>query len=149
MTIAFFVAVAGIVVDIAVGTALLLSDHKALRDLTKESLTSAGMPTTDSDIDSYLNLMRVAGIVGALVAFGVLFLFAWKMRAGRNWARIVLTALTAYNVVSFLGSAATTEIGLSFVWNATSIALSIATVVYMFRPDANAFFKAHQTKKPG
>jgi hypothetical protein len=72
----------------------------------------------------------------AVVAVGlVMLLFAWKMREGRNWARILLTAL---GVVSLYVQA--TTVGVSSVLGLIGVVITATGLVFMFMPPANAYF---------
>jgi hypothetical protein len=87
------------------------------------------------------DLLRVAdatfvGMIIGIFAFGLLYvLFVFKMRGGRNWARIVLAALA---VLGLLSQAMT--IGTSDLLGLVSVLVSIVGLVMMFTPAANAFF---------
>jgi hypothetical protein len=91
----------------------------------------------------------VFGIFAALYLF-----FAFKMYAGRNWARIVLTVLGALGVLSAVtpttGSVtvngqtfAATSYGINWV----SGILAVVAIVLMYLPQSNVYFreaKAHR-----
>ncbi len=85
--------------------------------------------------------------VGALISLVLYALFIIKMRAGKNWARITLTVLIPLIV---LGSLVLSDIGtllsvgglglVKVVLTALELILIIAAVVFMYRPDSNAYF---------
>lgn len=108
-------------------------------DLTPEQAQFVGSATR-------IGLIIVAVIV--VVVVGLLVLFTFKMRAGRNWARITLTVVGGIGVVfygfSLIGiSAAIAAGGLTLVGTGVTILtvlLLIAAIVFMFRADANPFF---------
>lgn len=78
----------------------------------------------------------------AVVAVGlVMLLFAWKMRQGRNWARILLTVLA---VTSLLLQAST--VGVSSVLSVIGVVITATGLVFMYMPPANAYF-AHFRKQ--
>lgn len=85
-----------------------------------------------------------------LVFLGLGLLFAFKMRAGRNWARITLTVLGAiavlFSLLSFGSSSAVAGVGLvgilSVVITVIQTLLIIAAIYFMFRPAAAQYFAA-------
>jgi len=87
-------------------------------------------------------IVRIGSIVGAVVGLTIVALevfFVLKMRAGRNWARITLTALGALSVAATvvgLGSAT----AFSAVFGLVQSALIVAAVVLMFTGAALDFF---------
>jgi heme A synthase len=93
---------------------------------------------------------QIGAIVGGIVAlvFVVLYiLFIIKMRAGRNWARIVLTVLSALSVISTVFGIGTvfSEGGLgvvSGILTLVQLVLIVVAVYFMFRPASNAYFAA-------
>jgi NADH:ubiquinone oxidoreductase subunit 6 (subunit J) len=72
----------------------------------------------------------------AVIAVGlVMLLFAWKMRQGRNWARILLTVLA---VTSLLVQAS--SVGVSSVLGLIGVVITATGLVFMYMPAANAYF---------
>lgn len=89
-------------------------------------------------------------IVFTLVLLALSLLFVFKMRAGRNWARIVLTVLGGISLLfGLIGIGDTFALfGLGVV-GAIAALLSLAQLViiaaaiyFMFRPAASAYFAA-------
>lgn len=92
----------------------------------------------------------VIGLVIAVVFIVLYVLFAFKMRAGRNWARITLTVLGGISVLltligigTILALFSAGVVGilgglLSFV----QVLLILAAIYFMFRPASNAYFSA-------
>jgi hypothetical protein len=80
----------------------------------------------------------------AVIAVGVLMLFfVWKMRSGRNWARILLAVLA---VVGLLMQAS--AVGLSDIFAVIGVLITAAGLVFMFVPASNAYF-AQFRRPPG
>jgi hypothetical protein len=72
----------------------------------------------------------------AVIAVGlVMLLFAWKMRQGRNWARILLTVLA---VTSLLVQAS--SVGVSSMLALIGVVITATGLVFMYVPAANAYF---------
>ncbi|MCA1655794.1 MAG: hypothetical protein LC635_05010 [Pseudonocardiaceae bacterium] len=98
----------------------------------------------------------VAGTVGAFqvvlgfsiaLFVGLFVLFAVKMRAGRNWARLLLTAYTAVGVWSFLTAMASSGAELALMWSLAEAAFGVTAVVYMFRPESTRYFAEHKQRR--
>ena len=89
--------------------------------------------------------IRSAAIVGAvfglIISVAIYALLAIFIGKGANWARIVYTVFTVIGVlVSFFGFGA--QPVLLMVLSLIGLVLSVAAVVFLFRADANAWFKA-------
>ena len=54
------------------------------------------------DVQSLINGLKIFIVIIALIFIAVYLLFAFKMYAGRNWARIVLTVFGALTLLSAL-----------------------------------------------
>jgi len=84
---------------------------------------------------------------GFLIAFAVLGMilsllhlyFAFPMRAGRNWARVVLTVLAAFTVLAVL-----TAIASATWYDWIGVALVVVAAVLMYLPASNAYFRARR-----
>ncbi|MDQ3887276.1 MAG: hypothetical protein M3308_09805, partial [Actinomycetota bacterium] len=74
-----------------------------------------------------------------LVALTLLFIF--KMRAGRNWARIVLTVLGALSVLSALFRLGQPQPAWSLVTSVLSMLLVVGAIVMMYAKAANPWFR--------
>lgn len=99
-------------------------------------LVVAGVESNNTDI--------VAGQAGVYIAAATItmalalleLVVVFKMRAGRNWARITLLVLAALQVVS---AASQGGAGTGFSWSGL-VAVIIATVL-MFLPASSHFFR--------
>jgi glucan phosphoethanolaminetransferase (alkaline phosphatase superfamily) len=87
--------------------------------------------------DTQLSAGTLKGIaIFVIVAVGlVMLLFAWKMREGRNWARIVLTVL---GLISLYVQART--VGMASPMALLGVVVTATGLVFMFMPPANAYF---------
>ncbi len=104
----------------------------------------------DDAMGANASLDRDAAQVGVIVGtvFGIAFgvglaiLFIYFLKKGANWARIVYTVLLGIGIVAgvvgLLGSQPVVFLLLGLV----GLVLNIATIVFLFRPDSNAFFSA-------
>ncbi len=89
--------------------------------------------------------LSALGVVIALIFAALYLLFAFKMRQGRNWARITLTVLGGIGVLmGVLGLLFSTgALGvLGLLLSIVQLVLIVAAIYFMFRPAANAYFTA-------
>jgi len=122
--------------------------------LDKALLTTWVTQTLDTmPADQRPSVSTMVGAMQVLLAFsivifaGLFVLFAVKMRAGRNWARILLTVYTAVGVWSFLAAMATSGPELELMWNLAEVAFSVTSVIYMFRPESTKYFTEHKERR--
>lgn len=114
---------------------LIFADRDALLQTAKEQNSTL---STDQ-LNTTVNVGLIGGAVFAAIIIGLELLFAFKMRAGRNWARIVLTVLGVLGVLFSLYGF-TTGFSVGTVLNLISIIVVIAAIVFMFKPAASAYF---------
>ncbi|MBB5954726.1 hypothetical protein FHS29_001296 [Saccharothrix tamanrassetensis] len=90
------------------------------------------------------------GAIFSLILSAVWILIVFQMRNGANWARIVLAVLGGIGVigglVGLLSFGVLFSIGFFGVIQAllslVSLAVTIGALIFMFKPDANHYFKA-------
>lgn len=117
------------------GAVFLFFSRDALADAMRRTNGQNAARLTDAQIDQAVTIGITAGAVIAL-AFALLhLLFAFKLRAGRNWARIVLTVLSALQVVSLLAGQAT-------IVGSVSAVFALAGVILSFLPSASQYIAA-------
>lgn len=114
---------------------------RALRE-NADMVSSTGMTT-----EELINVTKTVSIVVGVLFVGLYLLFAFKMRAGRNWARIVLTVLSALSVVSLFSATASVKIndqtytsGSNQVTGWIGAVISVLAIVLMFLPASNEYF---------
>jgi hypothetical protein len=95
---------------------------------------SANSGLTDAQLQAIVTGTLIFAAVIAVVFAGLYLLFAFKARAGRNWARITLTVLT---VLRLLALAA----GVTLFGVITVVGAIVATVL-LFLPESNQYFTA-------
>lgn len=127
--IASFLGFLAATVTTVAGAVFLASAGQDLADELRRRDTSL----TDSEIDGAVTITQGIGIaVAAVIVLGYLWL-AFKLKAGRNWARVVLTVLTLLQVgFLFAGGAADT---LGYV----SCGVAVLAVVLSYLPASNAY----------
>ena len=115
------------------------------RDAAVQTLMDGTASLSKSDAEAAMAIGLVIGLVFALIVLGVEVLFVIKMRAGRNWARIVLTVLGALSALSAMSSLTQAGASLGSLVTLASLAVVVAAIVFMYRPAANEYF----AKRPG
>jgi hypothetical protein len=100
----------------------------------------AGTPQAD-----VLTAGTIKGIyIFAIIAVSLLMLlFAWKMRSGRNWARILLAVLAVLQLLFQASS-----VGLSSVLGLVGVLITASALVFMFVPQSNAYFAQFRRPRP-
>ena len=96
---------------------------------------------TSAQAKSTITVSLVSALVGSIIGLGIQLFFVLKLKAGRNWARIVLTVFVGMGVLRSLAAAAMgSSSGLGVVVQVVQVLLGVAAGVFMFRPAANAYF---------
>lgn len=125
----------------------VLLDREWLDRLVRQVLEDAGQRSGPAEVADATVMIQVFLGLG-IVLFAALFvLFAVKMRAGRNWARIVLTAFAVLGVMNFLSAVASTGADLNLMWSLAEVAFAVTAVIYMFRPESTAYFAEHKKRR--
>jgi hypothetical protein len=137
---AFRLALAGIVFGAIGMVVTTLFDRERIVSLVRETLDRAGDPFTEADVVRLIGTFRVAGGVGIAIFAGLLLLVAFKMRAGRNWARLLLTVFAMLELVNFLSEVVADGAQRDLIWSLAGVAFTVTAVIYLFRPDSVKYF---------
>lgn len=153
----FLVAALGVVYLVA---ALLFvhSDRASFVDQLMDEFTKQQIDPlpTRAEVDQLLTIGLVAtGVILTLVLGGLTILFAFKMRKGKNWARILLTMVGVFTIFSALptlfgagqgsGSAALLMGGAGIL----QAVAAIGAIVLMHRKESNEYFLNLPPTPPG
>jgi hypothetical protein len=131
----------------ALGTVVtVLLDRALLTRWVTETLDSLP-PEQRLSVGAAVGGMQVLLAVSILIFAGLFVLFAVKMRAGRNWARILITAYTTVGAWRFLTSMVSSGAELSLIWSLAEVAFGVTAVVYMFRPESTKYFAQHKERR--
>lgn len=87
----------GAAVIVLIGGLLTTGNKQAILDKLRTTNTTN---LTESQLESVASTAVVIAVVVTVIIAGLYVLFAFKLRAGRNWARIVLTIVA---VIDLLG----------------------------------------------
>ncbi len=92
-------------------------------------------------------LVHLAASAGVLLALHALWLFcAYKMRAGRPWARIVLTTAGALCALWLVNNLTLSGLDVSLVAERTHEVLAVVAVLLLYLPASNAHFTARRAQ---
>ncbi|WIX75046.1 hypothetical protein QRX50_26220 [Amycolatopsis carbonis] len=129
---AFWLYLVSTVVAIA-GAVVLVADKQTIVDAIR---TAGRGQLTDPQIQQAANVgLWVAVAVAVVIALIYLWL-AFKLKAGRNWARITLTILTLLQIVSLVAGRGGTVLGY------LSAGAAVVALVLAFLPPSNAYLSA-------
>jgi hypothetical protein len=144
---AFKASLAGAAIGAIATIVTTLLDREWLVALVRDTLSGANLPDGEQDVEAAVGTFRVAMVFGIAVFVGLSVLFAVKMRAGRNWARMVITVLAVLGVLSFLSAMAGSGAELRLIWSLAEVAFAVTAVIYMFRPESSAYFAEHRKRR--
>nr|BFE47678.1 hypothetical protein GCM10017745_11050 [Saccharothrix mutabilis subsp. capreolus] len=118
----------------------------------KEAAEAALKPLRDAGFDTSAAAVEPSygGAIFSLILFAVWIAVVFQMRNGQNWARITLTILGGlgilFGLIGLIGIGLLFSLGIFGViqglFNIIQLALIIGALVFMFKPDANHYFKA-------
>lgn len=110
-------------------------------DAFEDAMRQSGQGLTADQIEQAASTAFAISVVITVALIVLYVLFTFKMRAGRNWARITLTVLGGISLLfTVIGS--TQASGLNLVISLISAALVIGAIYFMFRPEANEYYNA-------
>lgn len=119
----------------------LISAVITFLNLDDSATSAAGTAIDQQDAGG---AVLAGGVIGLLIGVGIPIILAIFIGKGHNWARIVYTVLAAigilFGLLGLIGAAALGTVTL--IVQVISLALSIAILFFLFRPDANAYFKS-------
>ncbi|WP_103352311.1 hypothetical protein [Amycolatopsis sp. CA-128772] len=129
---AFWAFLASTVIGL-IGGVLIFANRDGIAQALRDANRQRGGNLTDAQIDQTVNATMITAVVIAVIIAALYLLFAFKLRAGRNWARIVLTVLTALQLLSLL-------IGQSTIGGYLAVLAAVVGVVLSFTGPSNAYF---------
>jgi hypothetical protein len=126
---AFWIWIAGAVLSLV--SAVLTPREKASIIGALRSAKPAGIPP--NQYEQYAQTLIVVSIVTLVIFAGLYVFFAYKVRSGRNWARMTLTVLMVLGVAydAYTGTLLSSGIGLL---------VSVVAVILVYLPQSAAYF---------
>jgi hypothetical protein len=140
------------IANVVLGVLGVILSFSLVGAIVEAQLAASGLSRADlgPQGEAALTSGLIVGVVVSLVILALYLFFIFQMRAGKNWARIVLAVLGAISVVfgliGFSGYGVYMQAGgigvIVVILSILQLILIIAAIVFMFRPDANAYFTA-------
>jgi hypothetical protein len=114
----------------------------ATPNATKRAIEKRSPRLTISQVNSREHALLIVAIVIGLIAAGVWFWLARSSLRGKNWARITGTVLFALYTIDNLVSLGLSTAGLVHLYGLLGWLIGLGAVVFLWRRDSTAFFKA-------
>ncbi|GHF33136.1 uncharacterized protein (DUF983 family) [Amycolatopsis bartoniae] len=132
INVAFWCFLVATVISVVSGV-LALTAKSTVADQLRKNNTSG---LTEDQINT---AAQAAVIVAAVIAVVIGLIFLWlsfKLRAGRNWARITLTVLTVLQVVSLVAGQGASILGY------VSVLAAVVGLVFAYLGSSNEYINA-------
>lgn len=134
ITAAFFGYLVSTVSALA-GVIVVLNSKQALLSTLRTAQTRQGQhQQTEAQLEHAASLAQVSAAVVLVVIAVIYLLLAFRLRAGRNWARVVLSIIALCQVASLVavhGSAV----------NYVSTGIAVIAMVLSYLPASNAYVR--------
>ncbi|WP_433266064.1 hypothetical protein ACQPZF_39790 [Actinosynnema sp. CS-041913] len=127
--VSFWIWIAGAVLSV-VGALLALTQREEISEALRATPQFA--QSTPEQLDAAVSMTIMFTLVVGIVLAGLYVLFAFKARAGRNWARVVLTVLTALGLLTMLFRPSPSALITSLI--------SVVAVVLLYVPNSKAYY---------
>jgi len=130
---------------------VILVLNSSIWDEALAAARESGAITTNAD--SVISVVKTTSIAFAVIFAALYVFFAFKMRSGRNWARITLTVLAALSLIQAFGYRANVTVNgriyeTSALWQGVlAAALSLIAIVLMYVKPSNEYFAAMKARK--
>ena len=135
VTVSFWIWIAGAALSVIGAIYTIANRNTALAQMRQNAPTGI----SPQEYETVVNTVVTASAAVAVVFAGLYVFFAYKVRAGRPWARTVLTVLTVVGVLFdlFFGGSASTYL---------SVLISVIAVGLLYLPSSRAFFAAGRVR---
>jgi hypothetical protein len=139
VTIAFWLYLLGALLSL-VSLIISIATIGALKSDLQKQLAAQGQQLSDNAVNAAVGVSIAIAVVFGLLYLAAYVLFAFFMRRGANWARIVLLIVTVLSLFQVLGAYG--------VGGARVVVGVIATILIFLKP-ANEYFRAVKARKTG
>ncbi|HEX3789852.1 MAG TPA: hypothetical protein VHW44_18440 [Pseudonocardiaceae bacterium] len=119
----------------AVGGVLVFADKQKLVTLLRDSNNKATTKLTDTQIQQAASVGAVVAIVTAIVVALLLLLLAFRLKSGRNWARVLITILAVLDVIAIFAERGTSTVG--YIGGVAAV----VGVVLAYLPKSNTYIR--------
>ena len=127
-----------------VGGLLIIGQRQNLINALRQANNNTPNHLTDAQIQHAVTVSITGVVVVAVIIAALFALFAFKLRAGRNWARIVLTVIGVLALLDLIMRAHAST-ALSYA----SGILAIVAAVLSYLPRSNAYIAAVKHARRG
>jgi hypothetical protein len=134
VTISFWCYV-GAAAIVLIGGLFALGLKQSILDSLRNNNTTG---LTESQLQAAANLGVGVALVISVIIAGLYLLFAFKLKAGRNWARIVLTVIAAIDLLSLVSIARQGGSPVSYI----GALAAVVGCVLSYLPNSSAYFTA-------
>ncbi|MEV7045104.1 hypothetical protein [Amycolatopsis sp. NPDC051061] len=139
ITVAFWAFLASTLLGLANGVVTLLSGN-SVGNATSTVIVDNGTELTETQVDQVATATNAGALVFSVIMSLLYVLFAAKVRAGRNWARILLTVVTGLQLLAITFGQSTT---LGYL----SALSALVGAVLCFAKPSNDYFAAVKTSR--
>ncbi|MGH9213542.1 MAG: hypothetical protein ACRD2C_23135 [Acidimicrobiales bacterium] len=113
------------------------------RDEIRDQIRDSDETLTADELDTAVAVGLTFVVVTGLIGVGLWLWMASANGKGKSWARVVATVLGGLNIVfTLLGVALGQTTPLSAVASVVGVALAVAILVLLYRPDSNRYYDA-------
>jgi hypothetical protein len=116
-----------------------LTTTDATRTALQDQFERQGVEVDPATIDAAVAAGATASVVFGLLYLAAYVLFAFFLRRGANWARIVLLVITALSLLDVLSG---------FGIGALRVILGVVATVLVFTGESNDYFRGAKARKP-
>ena len=107
-------------------------------------MRAAGLQMTEAEAVSFLNTVIITTIFITIAFMALHVFFVFRMRDGRNWARITMTVIAVLVLPFTLLNIFATGMGLTAaLFNVLYLGLVVAAIYFMWTSRASEYFRAH------
>ncbi len=107
----------------------------------REQVRTSTPALDQSMVDAAVGVAIAVAVVFGLISIGVWILLAFKVRAGKNWARIVTFVFAGLGLLSGLASFAQPSSAFSHIVLLLAVAIDIALIVLLTRGPSAEYFR--------
>ncbi|MGV8979302.1 MAG: hypothetical protein ACOH17_14790 [Cellulomonas sp.] len=110
-------------------------------DAIREQVVKASPALSPSLVDTTVSIAIASAVAFGVIGIGVWILLAFKVRAGKNWARVVTFVFAGLGLLSGLVSFAQPSSAFSHVVLLVAVAIDIALIVLLTRGPSAEYFR--------
>lgn len=137
VNIAFWLYIVGAALSL-IALIVSLATVGSLKDDVQKQLANQGQQISDATLNATVGVSVTLAVVFGILYIAAYVLFAFFMRRGANWARIVLLIVTVLSLFGILGG---------YGLGAARVVVGVIATVLIFLKPANEYFAAVKASK--